>query len=90
MSEDNQFVDGMFAKEPHPNAPSFVKCGISIKRKVLGNWLRGQEDDWINLQVKESKGGKWYVAVDNFKSDPDKQQSAPAAPPADPDDDLPF
>jgi|10_taG_2_1085330.scaffolds.fasta_scaffold03477_20 hypothetical protein len=90
MSEDNQFVDGMFAKEPHSNAPSFVKCGISIKRKDMGNWLRGQEGDWINLQVKESKGGKWYVAVDNFKPDPDKQRSAPAAPPADLDDDIPF
>jgi len=66
MSEP-EFIDGLFVKKPHERAPDFVKCGISIKRKELGNWLRGKDDEWINIQVKESKGGKWYAEIDNWK-----------------------
>jgi hypothetical protein len=70
MNEENKFVDGLFIKAPHENAPDFVKCTISIKRADLGNWLRGKDDEWINLQVKESKGGKWYAEVDTWKPKP--------------------
>ena len=96
---DIEFVDGLFFNLPHENAPDFVKGSISIKRKELGNWLRGKEEDVIRLQVKESKGGKIYVAVDNWKPEPNNSnQSAQAAPapqttPAaamDFDDDIPF
>lgn len=86
---DIEFIDGLMVKAPHPKAPDFVKCSISIKRKDLGNWLRGKDDEWINLVIKESKGGKWYAAVDNWK--PEKQ-TAPVAQEAAPvlDDDIPF
>ena len=70
---DPEFIDGLFVKKPHERAPDFVKCGISIKRKELGNWLRGKEDEWINIQVKESKGGKWYAEIDNWK--PEKKDT---------------
>ena len=62
-----EFVDGLIIKPPHEKAPNFVKCSISIKRKDLGNWLRGKSEDWIYLDVKESKGGKWYAAVSTYK-----------------------
>lgn len=89
MSNEKEFVDGLFAKAPHPNAPDFVKMKLSIKRADLGNWLRGKSDEWINLDVKESKGGKLYVSVDNFK--PEQQsQSAPAPVNDDFSDDIPF
>ena len=42
---EKQFVDGLIVKAPRENAPDFVKCTISIKRKDLGNWLRGREDE---------------------------------------------
>ena len=64
---DKEFVDGLIVKQPHEKAPDFVKCSISIKRKDLGNWLRGKSDDWINIDVKESRGGKWYAEVSNWK-----------------------
>jgi len=64
---DIEFVDGLIVKAPKDGAPDFVKCSISIKRKDLGNWLRNKDDDWINIDVKESKSGKWYAAVDNWK-----------------------
>ncbi len=69
MSDQNEieFVDGLMIKEPREGAPDFVKASISIKRKDLGNWLRNKEDDWINIDVKVSRGGKWYCSVDNWK-----------------------
>lgn len=95
---DKQFVPGLFAKAPHEKAPDFVKCGISIKVKDLGNFLREKNaagDEWVNIQVKESQGGKWYAEVDSWK--PERQSDAPQGgnPPAkdgpeDFDDDIPF
>ena len=83
---DIEFVDGLIIKAPHENAPDFVKAKISIKRKELGNWLRNKDDDWINLNVKVSKSGKWYAEVDNWKPEPQSQ----SAPEPDFDDDVPF
>lgn len=103
MADDMKFVDGLYVKEPHPNAPDFVKMKISINRKELGNWLRGQTDENINIDVKVSKGLKWYCSVDNFVPDPSRQQAGQSnqqpsnsgqsfeSPPAeDFDDDIPF
>ena len=93
---DKEFPSGLFAKAPHERAPDFVKCSLSIKRADLGNWLRGKSDEWINLQVKESRGGKWYVEVDNWKPDSSKekheQQKADGYQPSPDDfsDDVPF
>lgn len=91
---DIEFVDGLIVKAPHENAPDFIKCKISIKRKDLGNWLRKKEGDWINLDIKVSKDGKWYAAVDTWvpkskgeqtQSGADKTQTVDEF-----DDDIPF
>jgi hypothetical protein len=67
MMGDKVFVDGLMAKKPNEKAPEWVKCNISIKREELAAWLTGQSDEWINVQVCESKGGKWYAEVDTWK-----------------------
>ena len=84
---DKQFVDGLIIKPPHEKAPDFVKCAISIKRKDLGNWLRDRDEDWINLDVKVAKSGKWYSEVNDWKptSTPTSKSDA-----SDFDDDIPF
>ena len=74
MADEIEFVNGLIVKEPHQNAPDFVKCAISIKREELIEWLTNPEGDWVNIDVKESKGGKWYAAVSHFRP---KQQNAP-------------
>ena len=70
MSDQMEFIDGLFAKAPHPNAPDFVKAKISIKREELINWLNNRSDEWVNIDVKEGRTGKWYASVDNCKPDP--------------------
>ena len=71
MSENN-FIDGLIVKAPHQNAPDFVKAKLSIKREELIGWLQQQTGDWINVDVKESRAGKWYAAVDDWKPDSDR------------------
>lgn len=93
-----QFIDGLIVKAPNDKAPDYVKAKISIKRQDLMAWLNQQDGDWVNAEVKESKGGKWYVAVDSWKPEGGKPPresrtaSARQAPPADPfdDDSIPF
>lgn len=75
---DKEFVNGLLVKAPRDGAPDFVKCHISIKRKELGNWLRERDDEWVNLDVKVAKTGKWYVEVNTWK--PKKKD----------DDEIPF
>ena len=103
MSE-NLFIDGLIVKAPHENAPDFVKAKLSIKREEMIGWLQQQSGEWINADIKESRAGKWYAAIDNWKPDPDRAGGgAPPPggnpppgnyddnpPPADYDDDIPF
>ena len=61
------FVNGLVAKKPRDTAPDWVKCNLSVKRNDLAAWLAEQAGDWINIQVCESRNGKWYAEVDNWK-----------------------
>lgn len=98
MSNESQFIGGLIVKPPHEKAPDYVKAKLSIKREELAEWLGQQDGDWINAEVKESKGGKWYVAVDSWKPEggkPQQRDSRPApqrqAPAQDfADDDIPW
>lgn len=105
MSNEPEFVNGLIVKAPHENAPEYVKAKLSIKREELIEWLEGKEGDWINLDLKESQGGKWYAAVDNWKPEggtsgsgsrggaPQRTRPQTATAPQDDDfldDDIPF
>ena len=88
------FVDGLMIKPPHEKAPDFVKCAISIKREALITWLRAQTDEWINIDVKESKKGAWYASVNDWSPQKKDSNSQPASESSsssdDFKDDIPF
>jgi hypothetical protein len=105
VSDDKIFAQGLIAKQPHQNAPDFVKVNLSVKVSEFVEYLnQHQVDGWCNIQVKESKAGKWYAEKDNFT--PSKKEEyqtgsrqaaaplreTPAPAPAEDfiDDDLPF
>lgn len=99
MSNEVEFVNGLIAKAPNENAPEYVKAKLSIRRQELIDWLSARDGDWINAEVKESKGGKWYIAVDSWKPNSDRGEQRPQrqepqqqAPTGDnfSDDDIPF
>lgn len=94
MSKDEiEFVDGLIIKAPHEKAPDYVKASISIKVVDLGRWLRAKykagNTEWINIDVKEAKSGKWYAAVSTFKPK-SKEEAKPAGRFDDMADDIPF
>jgi hypothetical protein len=97
--EEIEFVPGLFVKPPHEKAPSFVKGAISIKVEDLGVWLRGKHkagEEWVNIDVNESKAGKWYAKVSTFKPkqdapiDPTTPTGKPAGKFDDLEDDIPW
>ena len=95
MQDQIEFIDGLFAKAPHPNAPDFIKANISIKREEMLNWLSSRSDEWINIDVKEARSGKWYAAVDNWQPNGAAAPAAVAGSPPPPpeedfEDDIPF
>tara|TARA_R100001086_G_scaffold205985_1_gene121790 strand:- start:1381 stop:1635 length:255 start_codon:yes stop_codon:yes gene_type:complete len=79
------FPEGLSVKDPHEKAPDFVRGRLSIKKSELIPWLDTQEGEWVNMDIKRSKGGNLYLQVDTWK--PTQTASAPIV---EGDDDLPF
>ena len=66
--EEKDFAKGLFVKK---SSVDFVKFKISIKKNDFTTWyknkLENKDEDWINLDVKESKEGNWYAEVNTWK-----------------------
>ena len=93
MSDENIFPNGIFFKLPNEKAPDFVKGSISVKVDEAVLWLRENADQggWVNLDLKISKGGKPYAALNTWKPSGDRAPDRGAPPPADDyEDDIPF
>lgn len=70
------FADGMIFKKPHEKAPEFIKGNISIKSKDFVAFLKKhtKEDGWVNLDLKKSREGKLYLALNTFSVTKEKIQ----------------
>ena len=90
MSNQKVFAKGIYVKAPKENSPDFVKFSMSIKRNEAMGWLQSQSDEWVKLQVKEAKSGKWYCEVDTWKPNPNRVKSAQPDSFSDLDEDIPF
>ena len=91
---DVEFIDGLIVRPKRDGAPDFIKCCLSIRRTELIAWLQERDGDWVNVDIKESKGGKLYAAVNNFKPGARDERPAKATKPekesAPISDDIPF
>ena len=70
--DNDGLVGGLFFKEPHQNAPDFVKGKLSINVESFREWFKNylsehKDDEWVNMDIKISKAGKPYVAIDDWK-----------------------
>lgn len=94
MSNDTNFIPGLFFKDKHENAPDFVICKGSIKVADMAAWLATQDGEWANFDLKRSREGKPYAQIDTWKPDSERsaqRQDAPkreAAPVSDFGDDF--
>ena len=92
MSQDKIFADGFVFKR-NEKAPDFVVGNISVKVEEAVAFLKQHtKNGWVNLQVKNSQGGKYYMELDTFEP---KVQQTPAQQPepvtsSAPGDELPF
>ena len=86
MSEDKEFIGGLYAKRTEKD---FIKCQISIKKDQFTNWykkqLENKEEQWINIDIKVNKDGKWYAEKNNWKPTPKKVASDKLE-----EEDIPF
>jgi len=65
-----------FLKDKHPKAPDFVVGDISCRPKELIEFLQNYtEDEWLNLQIKKSKGGNYYIDVNDWKKNESKEKA---------------
>ena len=81
------FADGFIFKRKE-NAPEFVVGSMSIKvDEAMAFLAQNETKGWVNLDVKLSKGGKYYVELDTWKPSVEKFIEKVSEKPA---EDLPF
>ena len=67
------FADGFIFKRQE-NAPEFVVGSMSIKvDEAMAFLAQNESKGWVNLNVKKSKGGKYYMELDTWKPNPTKK-----------------
>ena len=67
----NEFVNGLLIKKTTEKDPEFVKFRASIKRVEMLKFLDAKQEDWVNIDILESKDGtKLYAVVNNWKPKP--------------------
>jgi len=70
MSNETIFADGFIFKRKE-NAPEFVVGSQSIKVEEAIAFLQAnQKNGWVNLDIKQSKGGKYYCQLDTWQPKP--------------------
>ena len=67
MENTKVFADGFIFKR-NETAPEFVIGGISVKVDEATKFLSvNAKNGWVNLDVKQSKGGKYYMELNTFE-----------------------
>ena len=77
-----KFADGLIVKDAN-DAPDYVKMKLSFKCEEFHKTMKdNSKSGWLNVEVKESKKGKLYAAIDTWE--PKQQDNTP------PEDSIPF
>ena len=80
-------ADGFIFKR-NEKAPEFVVGSMSIKvDEAMAFLAQNESKGWVNLNVKKSKGGKFYMELDTWKPKTEKVAEILSEKPA---ADLPF
>lgn len=61
-----EFVDGLRVFAPGEGAPDYIIANLAIEREELAAWLRTHPEK-VRIDIKRSKTGKLYAAVNNWK-----------------------
>jgi len=87
MAETKIFATG-FSFKRNANAPDFVVGKQAIKVDEAVAFLQAnQKNGWVNLDVKQAKGGNYYMELDTWEA---KGGATATHNPTTPDGGLPF
>lgn len=79
MENNKIFADGFIYKTPSPKAPEFIKANLSFKVEEFIKFLQANDNDgWVNVDVKVSKGGKIYGELNTWKKDDTRDNNPPS------------
>jgi hypothetical protein len=82
MAEEKVFADGFVFKR-RDQAPEWVIGGMSVKVDEAIAFLKQHEKNgWVNIDIKRSQGGKYYVELDTYvpkKTEESKAYDTPKA-----------
>ena len=68
MAEEKIFANG-FSFKRNNNAPDFIIGKQSIKVDEAVAFLQAkQKNGWVNLEIKQAKGGNYYMELDTWES----------------------
>ncbi len=96
-----EFVSGLRVFAPREGAPDYILANLVIEREELAAWLRTHPEK-VRIDIKRSKTGKLYAAVNNWKPQSDAAatgnqtlskptaKASPASAQDDFADDVPF
>ena len=89
MAQDKIFANG-FSFKRNANSPDFVIGKQSIKVDEAVAFLQAnQKNGWVNLDVKQAKGGNYYMELDTWEAKGGASTTATHNPTT-PSGDLPF
>ena len=75
------FADGFIFKRPNEGAPDFVKGALSIKvNEAIAFLQKHNSGGLVNLDLKNSQGGKLYLQLNDWKPPTQDTAQPPAAP----------
>ena len=67
--QSKTFANGFIFKR-NDNAPEFVVGKLSLKADEAIQFIKeNSSNGWVNLDIKKSKEGKYYIELDTFKKE---------------------
>jgi len=79
---DPVFADGFIFKRPREGAAEFVKGALSIKvGEAIAFLQKHNSGGWVNLDLKNSQGGKLYLQLNDWKPPTQYTAQPPAGAP---------
>ena len=69
MDNDKIFGDGISFKPPRSGAPMYVIGSVSVSVEKFITFLNDykNKEGWVNLDLKKSKGDKFYFELNTWK-----------------------
>ena len=68
--QEKQFAKGFIFKR-NDNAPEWAIGKLSIKAQEAIQFINEKNNGgWVNLEIKKSKEGKFYIELDTYEAKP--------------------